>query len=359
MKRILFLILSAVLLCAVPAVGAHAETAHAFRVTQIKQDDMIVGRCVTPAEFTVTSRAYCCTENQSLQYPWLLAVEATTPDGMVLDYLSPRDYYDDGSTPDGTFVMQYLTPALHYMTAAEYCDYWTAKLNTGAAIRLVEENTYPALQPMLRQQEQAYIDQVNSMGAASGLSAARDSRTVCTRLYYVSDSTGNYYFITSTATHGVWITASLPGPLVSITSTYTLWESPYLYAMCCPESMWEANRDIFTVFMENTSVNDQFLLANQRLSTELQVMMTGVNLAGGESYSRRVMEEATASGNNYNDERYTDYIFDQNDYTLSDGSHVKISTAYDYVYEGDNGVVYVSDSAFGQPGGSTQLTPNR
>ena len=79
----------------------------------------------------------------------------------------------------------------------------------------------------------------------------------------------------------------------------------------------------------------------------------------GDDYSDRVMKEETAKGDDYDDERFTDYLFDQNDYTLSDGSHVKVSTAYDYVYEGDNGVVYYSDSAFAQPGGSTQLYPNR
>ena len=71
------------------------------------------------------------------------------------------------------------------------------------------------------------------------------------------------------------------------------------------------------------------------------------------------MQEETAKGDDYSEERFSDYIFDQNDYTLSDGSHVKVPTNYEYVWEGDNGMVYYSDSAFAQPGGSTQLTPNR
>ena len=70
------------------------------------------------------------------------------------------------------------------------------------------------------------------------------------------------------------------------------------------------------------------------------------------------MKEETARGNDYDDERVTDYIFDQNDYTLEDGSHVKVSTGYSYVWEGDNGNVYASNSLFDQPGGSTQLYPN-
>lgn len=360
MKRILPLILTLVLLCAVlPAASADSgSAAHSFTVTNIEQDNMIIGRCVAPAGFAVSSNAYCCTENQNSEFPWLLTVGATSPDGITMIYMSNKGYYYDGSTPDGTFVTQFLTPALQYMTAAEYCDYWTSRLNPGTEITVLEENSHPELQSTLRQREQAYLNQVNSM-SPYGITAQQDAQTVCTRCYYVTGNGENCYFIISTATHGIRINVTSASPLTTISSTYILWDSPYVYAMICPESLWAANRDIFTVFMENTSVNDQFMLANKRLSTELQSMMTGINLSSGENYSRRVMQEETSSGNDYNSERFTDYMFDQNDYTLSDGSHIKVSSAYDYVYEGDNGIVYYSNSAFGQPGGSTQLTPNR
>ena len=60
-----------------------------------------------------------------------------------------------------------------------------------------------------------------------------------------------------------------------------------------------------------------------------------------------------------NTDRFTDYIFDQNSYTTSDGYEVKISTEYDYVWDGGNGTVYYSDSAFDMPYGAVQLYPNR
>ena len=63
-------------------------------------------------------------------------------------------------------------------------------------------------------------------------------------------------------------------------------------------------------------------------------------------------------GDDYDEDRITDYIFDQNDYTLEDGTHVKVSTGYSYVWEGDNGNVYASNSLSDQPGGSRQLYPN-
>ena len=97
----------------------------------------------------------------------------------------------------------------------------------------------------------------------------------------------------------------------------------------------------------------------RRLSTDLLSIMTGIDLSGGSDYSTKILAEETSKGNDYNEERFSDYMFDQNDYTLSDGSHVKVSTAYDYVWTGSDGNVYYSNSALDMPSGATQLYPNR
>ena len=347
-----------------PVPSGSAPAAHSFTVTNVAQDGMIIGRCVAPAGYTVSSDAYCCTDFQSAGNPWLLGINAVSPDGIALIYSSARDYYTrpvDGNSFDGQFNPNFMTPMLHYMNASECCDYWALRIASDAVrIELVEENTYPAQQPMLRRKEETEKNMYASQSAGTGLTIPKIEYSLCTRRYYVETTGGlQYYLVIATASHGVWNELHMPGPIVDITESYILWESPYLYVMSCPAHLWEANAGIFPVFMENTSVNDQFLLANQRLSVDIWSMLTGIDLVGGSDISRRVMREATSTGNDYDDERFTDYIYDQNDYTLSDGTHVKISTAYDYVYEGDNGVVYYSDSAFSQPGGSTQLTPNR
>ena len=131
---------------------------------------------------------------------------------------------------------------------------------------------------------------------------------------------------------------------------------------------YRQNHDtIFQMFIDNTNVNDQFIDANDAIATE--IMTTVINnwnmqCAASSAYAQAMTAmtfasvESAMSADNYSSDRFSDYIFDQNDYTLSDGSSVQISTAYDYVYEGSNGVVYYSNSAFDQPGGSTQLYPN-
>ena len=342
-----------------PASGS-AGAAQSFTVHDIRLDNMIIGRCTVPSNYTVQSQTSCCTRSQSIEFPWFLLVGAESPDGIGLVYCSPQTYFDNGSgtSQDGSYVSQYMMPALHYMNASEYCDFFVAGMNQYASgIWLVEENSFPELQSLLRQSADAYKNDLNRVSAGSGISVSQVERAMAMRVYYI-ESAGQdpYYFAVAVSTLGVW--NELTGAF-GTWNAYTVWNVPYIYAMICPASIWEANRDVFTVFSGNTSVTDQFLSANQRLSTDLLSIMTGIDLSGGSDYSKKILAEETSKGNDYNEERFSDYMFDQNDYTLSDGSHVKVSTAYDYVWTGSDGNVYYSNSALDMPSGATQLYPNR
>ncbi len=335
----------------------------AFAVNDVAQGGMVMGRCTAPVDYQVTSKATCSVMELGAGNPWILQVAAMSPDATtLLTYTSGRNFIAsaDGETPDEQFNADYYTPMLHYMTAGEYCDYWAAKLNPGASrIELVDENTYPELQPMLRKREQEVVDAHTGLFGLIGLSIDKASATIATRRYRVTSNGLDCCFCVTAATVGAWYTASMPGIYVDIVNKYIMWDVPCVYTMSCPEANAAEGIAAFTAFSENTSVSDQFIVANRRLSNELWDIITGRGPTYGDQYSDQVMKEETDKGDDYDEDRFTDYLFDQNDYTLSDGSHVKVSTAYDYVYEGDNGTVYYSDSAFTQPGGSTQLYPNR
>ncbi len=342
---------------------AGSADATAFAVTDIVYGGSVLGRCTAPVGYQITSQPNCSVMTLGAGNPWLLLIGAQSPDGAtLLTYSSARNYMASatGETPDEQFNADYFTPMLHYMTAAEYCDYRAAQLSDVKSITLVEENAYPALQPTLRQKAAEAVRTQSAMLGNVGLSVDKAEITMATRRYRVETTTGlTCCLCVTAATEGVWYTASLPGPYVSISDSYILWDAPCVYMLLCPETQAAEGVAAFNAFSENTSVSDQFLIANQRLSNELWDIITGRGGTYGDDYSDRVMREETQKGDDYDDERFTDYLFDQNDYTLSDGSHVKVSTAYDYVYEGDNGTVYYSDSAFAEPGGATRLTPNR
>lgn len=335
--------------------------AYSFAVTNILQDNMIIGRCTAPADFTVTHQAMCCTRSQSLENPWQLAISATSPEGVGLFYSSAQTFYDDGTgeSQDGGYYSKMMMPAFHYMNAADYCDYMARSMNASAPqITLVEETNFPELQETLQKSADAYKNVLNTTAGGTGINVPKVENTICARIYYMESESGlPYYFVVATSTLGVW--NELYGIFGELVNSYVLWTPLCVYSMFCPAHLWEANQDIFPVFMENTSVTDQFLAANQRLSIDLQSLLTGIDLSGGSDYSYKIMAQETSKGNDYDDERFTDYIFDQNDYTLSDGSHVKISTIYDYVWTEGDGNVWYSSNASDMPYGATRLYPNQ
>lgn len=334
----------------------------AFTVTELSEGGMVVGRCTAPEGYSITSKATCSVTGQSTGNPWLLRLMAQSPDKLVnLGYFSARDYVDDGSGQSGVFSYDYYTPLKPYMTAAQFCDdHLYAMLGDLKTVELLEDDAYPALQPLLQQRASTLLQTYRGLLTGTGVTADRAEVSLSRRRYRVVTQSGlEYSYCVAAATQGVWFTASLPGPYVDINNQYILWGAPCVYSMLCPAYLWEEQGAAFDTFVENTSVSDQFLAANQKLSNALWDIITGRGINEADRYSEDVMRRETAAGDDYDDERFTDYLFDQNDYTLSSGDHVKVPTAYDYVFEGADGNVYYSNSLSDQPGGSTQLYPNR
>ena len=334
----------------------------------------IFGRCAAPAGYEEDWYSQTCGSTQSYSNPVLVGVFADSGDGTVMTYLSMRDYaalvYED--TPDGEYNSAFHTPMLHYMTAAEFCDY-TVQLQLSPAgasnITLVDEETFPALQPVLRQLQQAELKERTAELKGSLFSVDWVEYSISLRRYSFDYEGGKYFFVAFTAVCGDQFSSSYMGLKPSpgggieygeIKQAYVAWDTEFMYTMSCPAERWEDDIAAFEVFVCNTGVSDEFKAANKRMADALWELVAGKpTLESGRNYAEREIHNATDDGDSYNEDRFTDYIFDQNDYTLSDGSHVKVSTAYDYVYEGDNGTVYATQSAFGQPGGSVQLYPNR
>lgn len=135
----------------------------------------------------------------------------------------------------------------------------------------------------------------------------------------------------------------------------TTWSVPYCYLCIAPEESFDAVYADFRVFVANTTESDQFVQARATLANQIRESI----LSGrSESYAQMFAGDL-GSGNSYNEDRFTDYIMDQNDYQFSSGEHVKIPTEYNHVYEDGNGRIYATDSALDEPAGMTQLTPSR
>ena len=366
MKKITALILA--VLMALTVVSALADSPlYTFQVTEINRGGMVMGRCTAPTGWQVTGNAYVGTTGQSMENPWMLNIIATDNVSGTMAYCSERNFLQilrwDGGTPhqEGVYNATFHTPMLSYRNAAGFCDYTASQFALdGASLTLVEDNQYPAAQSLFREKEKILLQKGNELASASNMSVDAVECSACFRRYSLDFQGVPSYVCVFAGVEGIQSTGRVAGIYTDAVISTVSWGVPFTYIMICPVANWNTYEPVFTQFIENTAASDEFKAANDRLAKELMDIVTGKpDMSSGISYSERVMGEETSSGDSYSSDRFSDYLFDQNDYTLSDGSHVKVSTAYDYVYEGNNGTVFYTDSAFLQPGGSTQLYANR
>ena len=160
-----------------------------------------------------------------------------------------------------------------------------------------------------------------------------------------------YTVIVITATDLVQYTHNMGG----FTDTMVQMTVPYVYVYAAPSDEIDAGRANFDLFMSNTRVSDEFLILTQKVSMELENAITsGTN----PSIDNDEIADILGTGDGtYDSEEFCDYILSQNSYTTSDGKVIKVPNSYDYVYEGENGNIYVSNST-DQPAGSTRLYAN-
>lgn len=334
-----------------------------------------VARGYAPADYTVDGQAIWDGTWQSLGAPAQVYLTAMSPDeNTVLGYYSLAcyeqivEYSQNGYSlmehQDGVFDSQTMTPMLTFMTADTYCDYLAQTILPGQQLEFCsqEEITQETQNQMNAKANELY-QQTSQLFQGSGYNVDGAYAGVVQREYQVTLNGYPFKLVMIAAVDGTQISfnGEFAYNMGSVNQTLIAWESPCSYFMLTPESEFEANQDVFTQFVLNTTVSDQFTQALMNVRNQLTQMgiqnyssMNDITSACQSSMSSSMGTEDTYTTT----DQFSDYIFDQNDYTLSNGDHVKVPTSYDYVYEGTDGNVYVSDSSFDQPGGSTQLYPN-
>ena len=143
-------------------------------------------------------------------------------------------------------------------------------------------------------------------------------------------------------------------------TSYISWEAPLVFFMLTPEQDYEKNAAVYEQFAWNTELTDQFVQAFTKAKDQITNQMLQSGSTGMDAMRDACADSVSASmesGASYDAEQFSDYILSQNDYTMPDGEHVKVSNTYDYVYADDLGNLYVSNTQ-DQPAGTTQLYPN-
>ena len=130
--------------------------------------------------------------------------------------------------------------------------------------------------------------------------------------------------------------------------------------MLTPAADYEAAMGEYELFVRNTSASDGFTNACKQRSNQIrESVVNSRSFAAGETACRTGVQGLTESEFDYSQERFSDYLFSQDDYTAADGRHVKVPNRYDYVYGDEMGNIYATDNALDVPQGMTQLEKNR
>lgn len=340
---------------------------YSFELEPMMWDTATLGQVAVPAGFTAETTVNCCDDTTCLGYPLRVSETLISESADAMLFYKAGELYmqrvSSGyfSHNEGALDQQLYIFMKTYETAPSCCDEIAALIAPGAVY--VGDEDMSNYQMYSNSREEEYYELLVS-GQVPGMTLDWSEMTAAQRLYSAQLNGVECAICVLCEVKAYQITTAGYG----FSDTSIFWDIPGYYVMVCPMSDYEENHDnIFQVFIDNTKVNDEFVDFNEAIAGEIAsdvINNWNMQCAASSAYAAAMtaMTFASVESNmnygTYSSDQFSDYIFDQNDYTLSDGSSVQISTSYDYVYEGDNGVVYYSNSAFAEPGGATQLYPN-
>ena len=342
------------------------------QLVSVQSDGGTVGRCAVPEGCEVSSTVSYCGAGQTLSHPMQLSIDVRTPDGRTTyAYCSATDYLQlleakmNGQTvavqQDGQYDSTTMTPMLTLRTASGYADYLITNMFPGVRIIVADEaEITPEVQALIdRHMQQSYQD-MNAIFAGDSMASVDDVFFDIAERSYTFENNGEAYRATLvTAVDAVQLSQRMNNGILSIDESYIGWTVPFTYAVIAPETEYDGAQAFFDLFVLNTSASDSFNSACQTLSNQIRTsVIESRSLAVGADSCRSSVSALTDSASDYSEERFSDYLFSQDDYTLDDGRHVKIPIEYDYVYVGDNGNVYATDSALDEPAGMRRLEKN-
>ena len=342
------------------------------QVVTVQYDGGTVGRCAVPADCRVQSTVSCCGNGQSLGYPVQLFIDAISADQRTrysycstMGFIQVLDYSMNG-TPikvhqDGQWDYDTMTPMRTLTDAAGVADRLISDMFPNLQIAPIAQEPIPDdMQEQIRQHVQFMYDQMCSLTAYDNSIRVDDAYYDIAERTYRFQLNGEAYCATiTTAVEAMQMTMSAPSGFGPVNFSYISWSVPFAYGVFAPEAEFDEASAAYGLFVLNTSASDSFVLNCQELSNQIrESVLSSRSLTGVESYCHNSVSGLSDSDDDYSEERFSDYLFDLNDYTLDGGAHVKVPTNYDYVYADDAGNVYATDSASDVPAGMQRLEKN-
>lgn len=340
--------------------NSSGDVSTAFTMTRIEDPDtgLAIARMYAPSDYSITQTLDSYGNANTVcspACPWQVVLVADSPDYQTeMMYCSQMSYvYSQQMYQEGTLYYG-ISSMLEPMNASAYADRIVQMVynNVGDIYIVDTKEATDEEQAYLQDRAQNIYDYYDSSFSTTDFISLDGTASTYIEKEYAFEYNGEAYsVIVITATDLVQYTQTMAG----FTDTLVQMTVPYVYVYAAPSDEIDAGRANFDLFMSNTRVSDEFLILTQKVSMELENAITsGTN----PSIDNDEIADILGTGDGtYDSEEFCDYILSQNSYTTSDGKVIKVPNSYDYVYEGENGNIYVSNST-DQPAGSTRLYAN-
>ena len=324
--------------------------------------NMVVGQMTAPDDWQVSEQVQWSSYGN---YPGMTQLSAVSPDGLrSFQLISTMSYFQTDSifSSLGENETDPTTYRIHrqYRTAEQFVELFISNLGCTSAQKLgsssIDSQSLGALQSVAEQHAYqtgySLVQSLANLGMSANL-AGYESTVVDNRYAVTTQSGQTEYIEVFTlvwAYQTSWVVQNS-----SITVNEIYWCVPFMYISTAEsEQALTSMQNEFLTFVSNSSVSPEFyyLVEQYRAYIEnlLAQQLTNQIQAATEIQSQLMNDYSSSSDTNDRvTEMWSDYIYDRDDYTTSDGSTVKVPTYYDHVYETDSGDIYVTNDSLNVP----------
>lgn len=335
-----------------------------MRVSQLVDSglNMVVGQMTAPDDWQVSEQVQWSSYGN---YPGMTQLSAVSPDGLrSFQLISTMSYFQTDSifSSLGENETDPTTYRIHrqYRTAEQFVELFISNLGCTSAQKLgsssIDSQSLGALQSVAEQHAYqtgySLVQSLANLGMSANL-AGYESTVVDNRYAVTTQSGQTEYIEVFTlvwAYQTSWVVQNS-----SITVNEIYWCVPFMYISTAEsEQALASTQNEFLTFVSNSHVSPEFyyLVQQYRSYIENQLAQQLTNQIQAATEIQSQLMDGYSSSSDTNDrvtDMWSDYIYDRDDYTTSDGSTVKVPTYYDHVYETDSGDIYVTNDTLDVP----------
>ena len=324
--------------------------------------NMVVGQMTAPDDWQVSEQVQWSSYGN---YPGMTQLSAVSPDGLrSFQLISTMSYYQTDSifSSLGENETDPTTYRIHrqYRTAEQFVELFISNLGCTSAQKLgsssIDSQSLGALQSVAEQHAYqtgySLVQSLANLGMSANLVGYES--TVVDNRYAVTTQSGQTEYIEVLtlvwAYQTSWVVQNS-----SITVNEIYWCVPFMYISTAEsEQALASTQNEFLTFVSNSQISPEFyyLVRQYRSYIENQLAQQLTNQIQAATEIQSQLMDGYSSSSDTNDrvtDMWSDYIYDRDDYTTSDGSTVKVPTYYDHVYETDSGDIYVTNDSLNVP----------